>query len=320
MSVSFLGRVFSEIARAAGNVNPTVVEKKKKNLVKDLRSMEPLFRHYIPPRGYSFRKEDVDGVETEFFTRDADPGDKVILVIHGGAYVSRMMFYYRLLNRRYCEASGGGTVVHFEYRCAPEYKYPCALEDTLKVWNRLLEMGFREENIIIIGDSAGGHLSVDLMMKLHDEGRPQPRAAVLMSPWLDMTASGDSYVYNYKVDPVFGIRGQTPSREEVESMLMTSELYGWIGDADRRDPYISPVLADFDDTYPPIFVTVGGYEMLRSESETLVEKFRAAGVDATLYVAEGMFHAFNVYELFPESQRAIKRVCRFISETFFGVA
>ena len=316
MAVSIRGRIFSEIARAAGNVNPETVIKKKKNVVKDLRSMEPLFRHYIPPIGYRFKKVDVDGVTTEVFSKKKNPSDKVILVIHGGAYISRMMFYYRLLNKRYSKASGGGTVIHYDYRCAPEHLYPAALEDTMKVWDWLLAQGYKEENIITIGDSAGGNLSVELMMKLHDTGRKQPHAAILMSPWLDMTASGESYVYNYKVDPVFGIRGKTPSAEEVTRLLMQSELYMWLGDNDRKDPYISPVYGEFDDTYPPILVTVGGYEMLQSDSMTLVDKFKKAGVEANLYVGEGMFHVFNVYQLFPEAQKALRVMCDFISHKF----
>ena len=313
---SITGKLFGEIARAAGNVNPEVVAKKKKNVVKDLRSMEPLFKHYIAPKGYSFKKVDVDGISTEIFSKKEGGNDKVILVLHGGAYISRMMFYYRVLNKRYSVASGGGTVVHFEYRCAPEHTYPCALEDALKVWDYLLSQGYKEENIIIVGDSAGGHLSVNLMMKLHDTGRKMPRAAILMSPWLDMTASGKSYVENYKVDPVFGIRGQTPSQEDVKKLLMQSELYMWLGDNDRKDPYISPVYNTFDNTYPPVLVTAGGHEMLLSDSETIVEKFREAGVEATLHIGNEMFHAFNVYQLFPEAREALDLGDKFIREKF----
>ncbi len=316
MAASVLGRLFSEIARAAGNVNPQIVEEKKKNVVKDLRSMEPLFRHYFAPIGYTYKKVDVDGVKTEVFSKKKNPSENLVFVIHGGAYISRMMFYYRLLNKRYSKATGGGTVIHYEYRCAPEHLYPAALEDTMKVWNWAMAQGFQEENTVTVGDSAGGHLSVNLMMKLHDTGRKQPRAAVLMSPWLDMTASGKSYMENYKVDPVFGIRGQTPSADDVTKLLMKSELYMWLGDNDRKDPYISPVYAEFDDTYPPIFVTVGGYEMLKSDSETLVKKFRKAGVEASLYVGEGMFHVFPVYQLFPEAQKGLKAVCGFIQGKF----
>ena len=313
---SIRGKIFSAVARAAGNVNPMIVEKKHKNVVKDLRSMEPLFRHYIAPIGYRFKKENVDGVPVEIFSKKKNPSENVVFVVHGGAYISRMMFYYRLLNLRYSKASGGGTVIHFDYRCAPEATYPAALEDTMKVWNRMLDKGVKPENVIVVGDSAGGHLSVNLMMKLHDLGMKQPRAAILMSPWLDMTASGETYVGNYKVDPVFGIKGQTPSAEEVKQMLMTSDLYMWLGDHDRRDPYISPVYAEFDDTYPELLVTAGGNEMLLSDARTLVDKFRKAGVEARLYVAEGMFHVFNIYQFFPESRRALKEMSSYIREKF----
>ncbi|MCH5199298.1 MAG: alpha/beta hydrolase [Oscillospiraceae bacterium] len=313
---SLAGRIFSEIARAAGNVNPEIVEKKKKDIVKDLRSMEVLFRRYRAPRGHSYKKINVDGIETELFSKKKNPSDKVVLVIHGGAYISRMMFYYRLVNKRYSKAASGGTVIHYEYRCAPEHLYPAALEDTMKIWNWLLSQGYTEDNIITVGDSAGGHLSLNLFMKLHDTGRKQPKAAVLMSPWLDMTASGKSYVENYKNDPIFGIRGKTPSPDEVQKLLMSSGLYMWLGENDRKDPYISPVYAEFDNTYPPIYVTAGGYEMLLSDSETIVEKFKKAGVPAKLTVTPGMFHVFNLYEIFPESQRAIKDACKFIKETF----
>lgn len=316
MARSTLGSIFAFIARAAGNVNPLVVEQKKKNIVKDLRSMEPLFRHYIAPIGYSYKKVDVDGVTAEIFQKKKDGSDNVVFVLHGGAYVSRMMFYYRLLNKRYSKASGGGTVIHYDYRCAPEATYPAALDDTMKVWDWMLSQGWKAENVITVGDSAGGHLTMNLLMKLHDTGRTQPRAAVLMSPWLDMTASGKSYVENYKVDPVFGIRGKTPSPDEVKALLMKSELYMWLGDNDRTDPYISPVFAEIDDTYPPIWVTAGGYEMLLSDSEKLVENFKKAGVEAHLFVPEGMFHAYPVYQLFPEAQKGLKLICEFIRGKF----
>lgn len=316
MAVSIRGKLFSVIARAAGNVNPIVVKEKKKNVVKDLRSMEPLFRHYFPPIGYRFEKSDSDGVPTEIFRPKKDGSENVILVLHGGAYISRMMFYYRLLNKRYSKASGGGTVVHFDYRCAPEYRYPCALEDTMKVWNRLLKDGYSPENIIIVGDSAGGHLCVNLMMKLHDLHMEQPRAAVMMSPWLDMTASGKTYMENYPVDPVFGIKGKTIQPEEVRDLLMSSELYMWLGDNDRTDPYISPVFAEIDDSYPPIFVSAGGHEMLLSDARTLVEKWRKAGLRAELYVGEGMFHAFEIYQIFPEAKKGLQAIFAFIREMY----
>ena len=131
-----------------------------------------------------------------------------------------------------------------------------------------------------------------------------------------MTASGDSYVYNYKVDPVFGIRGVTPSPEECKELLYKSELYNWLGDTPRDDRYVSPALTYYDDTYPPIFVTVGGDEVLKSECELLVKKFNEAGVEATLFAPPGMMHAFPIYELFPEAQQGLRMAFAFIREKF----
>ncbi|MBQ1451948.1 MAG: alpha/beta hydrolase [Clostridia bacterium] len=316
MGVSVLGRIFGEIARAAGNVNPIIVEKKNKNLVKDLRSMEPLFPIFLGRRGYSYKKVKVDGVTTEVFKPKKNASGNVVFVCHGGAYVSRMMFYYRLLNKRYSKASYGGTVIHFDYTCAPEATHPTMINQTLKVWDWMLEQGYKAENVIVVGDSAGGNLAMQLLLRLRDAGKTMPRGVVLYSPWIDMTASGDSYVYNYKVDPVFGIRGVTPTPEETKELLYKSELFMWLGDTPRDDPYVSPVLADYDSSFPPLLCFVGGIEMLRSESELLVKKFRDAGVEATLETPDGMFHAFPVYELFPEAQRALKQTFAFMREKF----
>ena len=100
MSASIPGRIFCEISRAAGNVNPIIVEKKNKDIIKDLRSMEPLFPVFLGRRGYSYKKVKVDGITTEVFKPKKNASGNVVFVCHGGAYVSRMMFYYRLLNKR----------------------------------------------------------------------------------------------------------------------------------------------------------------------------------------------------------------------------
>ena len=309
---SLVGRAVSMFVRTVGNVNPVRIKKKKKDLVKQLRGTEKLFRHYMPPPGYRYQKIDVQGVPVEIFAPKKNGSDKVVLVIHGGSYISHMMFYYRLLNKRYSKASGGGTVIQFDYRCAPEHPYPAALEDALKVWNWLTEQGYRPENIVTAGDSSGGHLTLDLLMRLHDTGGKMPKASVLMSPWIDMTISGSSYAENYPVDVVFGEKGKTPTPEEVRAIMKTSGHYGWFGDRDRSDPMISPVLNEFDGSYPAIFVAVGENEMLRSEAQTLVEKFRQAGLEAELLIGEGMFHAYPMYQFIPESRQTLKRVSTFI--------
>lgn len=310
---SLIGRILPTIVRAVGNVNPDVVAKKKIDLVKNLRGLEKPFKTYITPIGYKLEKHVVDGLPIELFTKKKDGNDKLVFVLHGGAYVTRMAFIYRWMNKVYSKASGGGSVIHFDYRCAPEYHYPCQIEDALKAWDWAIDRGFKEENIVTIGDSAGGHLNVSLLMKLHDAGRPMPKAAVCLSPWLDMTASGKSYIENYKVDPVFGIKGVTPQESDM-CRLRQSGLFDWYGDADPKDPCISPVYAEFDGTYPTTLITAGGNEMLLSDSQTLHDKLKAAGVDVRLDITPGMFHVFNLYRIFPEAQRILKLVNAFIAE------
>lgn len=312
---SIRGRLFVNIVRAVANVNPDYIKEKNKDLIKNLRGMEKTFKTYIPPIGYKVEKDIVSGLPIELFKKKSGGNDKLIFVAHGGAYVTRMAFIYRWMNKTYSKASGGGSVLHFDYRCSPEYKYPCALEDAVKAWDWALEHGFKEENIITIGDSAGGNLSVALLMKLNELGKKMPRASVVMSPWLDMTASGKSYKENYAVDPLFGIKGQTPTDADVERLL-GSELFNWYGDEDPKNPYVSPVYAEFDSSYPTMLITVGGIEMLLSDSQTLYEKMKNAGVDVTLDVTPGMFHVFNLYRLFPESLRAVKLVNEFIGKQF----
>ncbi len=313
---SIPGRAFSAFIRKAANLNPAIETGKKEVLIKNLRSMEPLLRPYFAPIGYRLKKYNVDGLPIELFSKKKDGNDKLIFVCHGGAYVTRMIFYYRWMNKKYSKACGGGSVLHFDYRCSPEVQYPEHLNDAMKAWNWALDQGFKEENIITIGDSAGGHMNISLLMKLHDLGKKMPKAAVFLSPWLDMTASGKSYTENYNNDPLFGKKNVKPTQEDIDRLLKCG-MFEWFGkDEDRKDPYISPVYATFDDTYPTSLITVGGNEMLLSDSETLCRHLREAGVEARLDVTEGMFHVFNLYQVMPESQRAIKLVNDFIKEQF----
>lgn len=314
---SMLSRVVRVLAYVGGNNNPELAEKSNKDVVKMLRGAEVLFPVMLPRRGYKLKKRNIDGVPTDVFSKKKNASENVVFYLHGGAYISHMMFYYRLLYKRFSKASGGGTVVAHDYRCAPEYKYPAALEDTLKVWDWLLEQGYQPENIVLAGDSAGGNLGFELMMTLHDAGKPMPRAAVFMSPWLDMTCSGKSYLENYRKDPVFGNWKSHPKTiEEVQAIMARGPLYSWVGDHAKDEPIISPVYADFDNTYPPMFFTAGGIEMLRSDSETIVEKLQKAGVEANLHVFPGQVHAFPVYQVYPEAMQALKEIFAFVRTQF----
>ncbi len=310
---SLMGKIVTQVVRLTGNVNPENIEKHKQDLIKNLRGMESFFKTYIAPAGYTVEKHNIDGLPVELFKKKNGGNDKLVFVMHGGAYVTRLAFIYRWMNRTYSKASSGGSVLLIDYRCSPEYKYPCQIEDAVKAWDWALSQGYKEENIVTVGDSAGGHLNISLLMKLRESNRAMPKGAVFLSPWLDMTCSGKSYRENFSKDPVFGVKGKTPTEDDI-SRFANSGLYGWYGDNDPKNPYVSPVYAEFDESYPSMLITVGGNEMLLSDSETLYEKMKKVGVDATLKVMPEMFHVFNLYRLFPESWEAIKWVNDFIGE------
>ena len=161
--------------------------------------------------------------------------------------------------------------------------------------------GYKAENIILAGDSAGGGLSLALCMYLRDHGYDLPMGIIAMSPWTDLTASGESYDYNFEKDPLYG---------NTRESLIYENAYP--GDHDKTDPYISPVFGSFKD-FPPMLIQVGSNEMLLSDSETVAEKARAEGVKVRLHVYEGMFHDFQMaYTAIPESKKAWAEAGRFI--------
>lgn len=140
-----------------------------------------------------------------------------------------------------------------------------------------------------------------LLFYLRDHGIALPGGVILMSPWADVTCSGESYDTNYELDPLFG--------NSRESMLYNSS---YIGNADPKSPYLSPVFGDFKG-FPPMLFQVGSYEMLLSDTLTCADLAKKAGVKRRLSVYEGMFHVFQMsLGLFPESREAWSEVGQFI--------
>ena len=227
---------------------------------------------------------------------------RVILQLHGGGYIGPMKNIYRTMAVRYSKILNGGDVLTIDYRVAPKHPYPAALEDAVAAYLWLIEeQEYDPKKVLIAGDSAGGGLALALMMYLRDNDYPLPLGAVLMSPWTDLTCNGSSYSTNFKNDPLFG--------NSTESMLYGSE---YIGSADPRDPYISPLFGHFR-KLPPLLFQVGDYEMLLSDSLDAHKKALADGCDSTLSVYEGMFHEFQMsLNMIPESKRAWEEAAVFI--------
>lgn len=226
--------------------------------------------------------------------------ERVILQLHGGGYMAAVRNAYYVFAGLYNEVSHGCAVLTPDYRVAPEDPFPAALEDALAAYRWLLDQGWFGEQIIVAGDSAGGGLAMALTMYLRDHDMPLPGGLVCMSPWTDVTASGESYESNYDKDPLFG--------NTRESLIYLND---YAGEHDPMDPYISPLFGDFRQ-FPPMLIQVGSIEMLLSDSVEVAAKARAQGVKLRLSIYEGMFHVFQMgYLNIPESKKAWAEIGRF---------
>ena len=227
---------------------------------------------------------------------------EVVLQLHGGGYIGKMKNAYRDFAVLYARMPGERAVLSVDYRVAPEDPYPAALEDAYAAYQWLLEMGCRGSQIIVVGDSAGGGLALALGLYLKDKGEPLPKKLVLMSPWTDLAATGDSYETNFEKDPLFG--------NTTDSMIYSNAYYG---ENDPKTPYISPLYGNYEG-FPPMLFQVGGAEMLLSDSARAAKKAKAAGCEVQLTIYDEMFHVFQLgMKKMKESREAWKEIEEFLT-------
>ncbi|MEH7248606.1 alpha/beta hydrolase [Neobacillus niacini] len=240
----------------------------------------------------------IEGISAEWISNNQTEEGKVILYLHGGAYVYCSADTHRSLAARIMIESGVKVLLP-EYRLAPEHPFPTAIEDTLRIYQWLLKQGYEPSNIIFAGDSAGGGLSVAATLVLKDQSDPLPAAVVCLSPWVDLKSSGASYIKNSEKDPYL----------RLELVRKTAQQYAAGESLDHR--LISPVYADFTG-FPPMFIQVGSIEILLSDAQMLTNKARQAGVEVYFKVWEGMWHVWQINNRLPEAKKATKEIGEFI--------
>ena len=248
-------------------------------------------------------KISMENFEMEKLTWKDSESNWVILQLHGGGYVGAMRKQYKQMAGLYSEVGGGATVLSVDYRVAPEFPFPAALEDAEAAYMWLLDQGYTSDRIVLGGDSAGGGLAMALCHVLKSKWMPKPAGIIAMSPWTDLTTSGSSYKENYKIDPVFG--------NDRVGLLFANP---YIGNADPTDYRISPYFGDFTG-FPPMLIQVGTDEMLLSDSEMVAEKAKSQGVKVRFTKYQGMFHVFQMAgTIMDESKRAWAEVKKFLEE------
>jgi acetyl esterase/lipase len=218
---------------------------------------------------------DAGGVPATWVTPKVGAGEPVLLYFHGGGYVLGSARFYREPTARLALASGMRLLVP-DYRLAPEHPYPAAQEDALAVWRWLLGTGVAPSQVVVGGDSAGGGLALALLLALRDAGEPLPAGALLLSPWVDLSCSAPSHVECAPYDYL-----------DRETVLRWARCYA--GALELTDPRLSPLHAPLGGL-PPLFLQVGGAELLRDPVLALAERAREAGVSVTLDVREELTH------------------------------
>ncbi len=223
---------------------------------------------------------------------------RVVLYFHGGGYFFGSPRSHRALTWRLGRACRA-RVLALDYRQPPDWHYPAPLEDAFAAYQGLLELGHAPENIVLGGDSAGGNLALALLTRLREKQLPMPAAALLLSPWGDLTVSGDSIESNAEREPMI----------PVNLLRFISRTYSHRHDA--ASPLISPVYADYQG-FPPLLLQVGSSEVLRSDAERIHARALEAGVDSRLQIWEDMVHVFQALGgWLPEASQAIREMGAF---------
>ncbi len=286
-AVRDLWRSMTEAARANPDQTPGEVRERVEKYWPGLTA---------EPGGIDYLEVEVAGLPALWAVPKGSPEDHVILSVHGGGGASGSIYTHRKLFGHLAKAVGARALLT-EYRQA---QHPAPLEDTMTAYRWLLGQGVDAGHVAVAGDSVGGGLSITTMLRAPELGLPAAAALMLMSPWVDMTVSNQTFETNRQTEAFF--------YQEVVAALATM----YLGGAEPKDPLASPLYADLSGL-PPTYIQVGGDETLLGESLQFDENARQAGADVRLEVFPGQLHTFQMAAGYsPESDDAIRKLAEWV--------
>lgn len=255
----------------------------------------------LGPRGYKTKKQTIAQVPTVHVQPKTTQSGLGILYLHGGGYVVGSSKSHAKLAAQIGHAAQAQVWLP-EYRLAPEHTNPAAIEDVVAVYKALLAQGQDPKKLVIAGDSAGGGLSLSTVIALRDAGLPLPAALVLLSPWVDLSLSGN-----------------TMKTHAAQDAMLSEDWLAWCaknycGQKSLTDPICSPLYADLTGL-PPILIHVGTEEVLLDDAKRLAKQTEKYGIPTNLKVYDRVGHVFQFHAgILNESNDSIERIGQFIDK------
>ncbi len=272
----------------------------KSDLERARAAYEELLASFSPPDGVAVRSANANGVPGLIV---APPGEDTVSVLHlhGGGYVMGSAFGYKALAGALASDAGTGVLVA-EYRLAPEHPYPAAVDDLLSAYTWLISRT-PAERVTLVGDSCGGGLVMQLLLRLREERLPLPGGAVLLCPWSDLRVALTEP--DAEADPA--------SEQRLAQARGAATAY--LGEHPADDPSVNPLGADLAG-FPPLLIQAGTADPLVDDAQKLHDHARACGVDSRLDLYPVETHVFHIFWAFlPEAVDAIRLAGDFIRET-----
>ena len=269
-------------------------------------------RYYVHPQswigglifssfGIKIKRDNFSGIPGAIFTPSKNVNTKSIIVyLHGGGYCFGSSLTTHKVGLTRLAKQTRLVCYSVDYRLAPEHQYPAALDDALIAWNHIVSQN-PNCNIILAGDSAGGGLSLALMMYLRDNNKRLPDGLVLFSPWTDLTCSGETYQTKAKYDPMF------------TTNMPKDSANNYVPEGVKKtDPYISPLYGSFSNL-PRTLILVGENEILLDDSRIFAQKAKESGVDIEIDIWPNMFHDWWLFGSFiPETIQVLDKAANWI--------
>lgn len=244
---------------------------------------------------------DINHCKAEWVYKESAINKGVLLYFHGGGYNAGSLNTHRTLLTKLALESNK-RILSLDYRLAPENPYPAALQDAVMAYQWLIDSGIQPTSIALGGDSAGGGLTLATLLYLRDHHMPLPSCAITLSPWTDLSMSGDTFLDDTIDEPM------------LIKEAFTHWAQNYISNESAYLPYISPVFGELSNLCP-VYIQVGSAEALLSDSTRFYEKAHAAGSPVKMDIFKNYFHVFqSFWQILPKAKKAIKMLGDFLNQ------